>query len=68
MLTNKSISTDFYQYGEQDNVTLIAYKEQVIWEFNDAFDSINISEDEEKQALKIDGNLILNGEIITNNV
>ena len=24
--------------------------------------------DEEKQALKIDGNLILNGEIITNNV
>ena len=68
MLTNKSISTDFYQYGEQDNVTIVTYKEQMIWEFNDAFDSINISEDEEKQALKIDGNLILNGEIITNNV
>lgn len=68
MLTNKSISTDFYQYGEQDNVTIVTYKEQMIGEFNDAFDSINISEDEEKQALKIDGNLILNGEIITNNV
>ena len=68
MLTNKSISTDFYQYGEQDNVTIVTYKEQMIWEFNDAFDSINISEDEEKQSLKIDGNLILNGEIITNNV
>ena len=40
----------------------------MIGEFNDAFDSINISEDEEKQALKIDGNLIFNGEIITNNV
>lgn len=68
MLTNKSISTDFYQYGEQDNVTIVTYKEQMIGEFNDAFDSINVSEDEEKQALKIDGNLILNGEIITNNV
>lgn len=30
MLTNKSISTDFYQYGEQDNVTIVTYKEQMI--------------------------------------
>lgn len=45
MSTNKSISTDFYQYGEQDNVSIVTCKEQMIGEFNDAFDSINISED-----------------------
>lgn len=47
MLTTKSLSNDFYQYGEQDNVSIVTYKEQMIGEFNDAFDSINISEDEQ---------------------